>query len=164
VGRAIEPWAMKVRRRARVCGKMPAEAPPKVQRTRPRPTPVQVFTVRTHFVFHCVRALVPCAECSTTIDSDVGAEEDNDAEFSQDPEEMKKRYAKFLESLLAMQEQQDILDHGGDAVAANHETADPDPDNNATQEVRLSLLILLGPVALTLRRANRCVVRAVWCD
>ncbi|ELR18417.1 uncharacterized protein ACA1_138390 [Acanthamoeba castellanii str. Neff] len=67
---------------------------------------------------------------SPTQDSDVGAEEDNDAAFSQDPEEMKKRYAKFLESLLAMQEQQDILDHGGrDVVVDNHEAADPDSGN-----------------------------------
>jgi hypothetical protein len=82
--------------------------------------------------------LCACAECST-IDSDVGAEEGNDAAFSQDPEEMKKRYAKFLESLLAMQEQQDILDHGGgDVVVDNHETTDPDSDN-VSREVRLPL-------------------------
>jgi hypothetical protein len=61
-----------------------------------------------------------------------------------------------------MQEQQDILDHGGDAVVDNHETADPDSDNNATQEVRLSLLLLLD-LSQPLRSAVPTVVSCVSC-
>jgi hypothetical protein len=77
----------------------------------------------------------------THTDSDVGAEDDDYAALAEPPEEMKKRYAKFLESLLAMQaeeEEQERNKDSGRGGPNNDASADPDDDNDNSGEVRIS--------------------------